>query len=160
MDALSAEKLHIKYLSDANSKQPINQRRYTLTHSDLTGELFLSIGFEYDKKAISGFYTRIMRDEVLAEWLEKEGDYSLHLYLHVSGGLIVGRAGWRDKIFRGHLPLVLKSICQVDQEFLNNYPKLKNSPILVHFNSSNKKYHKIEQWGSPKDYYKRSNFCP
>lgn len=152
MIVLSLEKLHVKYIASANSKGPIKQRSYTLTHSDFTGELFLSIGTKYDKKAISGIYTKIMRDEVLAEWLKKENNYSLHVYLHVCGGLIIGRAGWRDNIFRGHLPLVLKSICQADIEFYQNHPSLKSSPIIVHFNSSNKKYNKIEDWGTPKDY--------
>lgn len=149
---MSTEKLHVRYLGEANSKEPIIQRRYTLTHSDFTGDLFLSIGAKYDKKAISGLYTKLMRDEVLAEWLKKEKNSQLHIYLHVCGGLILGRAGWRDSIFRGHLPLVLKSIIQGDKEFFQNYPNLKNSPILIHFNSSNKKYNKIEKWGKTKDY--------
>lgn len=152
MAFLSIQNLHVKYLSHTNSKEPINKRRYTLTHSDFSGKLFLSIGPKYDKKAISGLYTRLMRDEVLAQWLKKENNYSLHVYLYVSGGFIFGRAGWRDNIFRSHLPLVLKSICQGDQEFIQNHPNLRNSPILVHFNSSNKKYNKIEEWGKPKDY--------
>ena len=143
---------HVKYLSDTDSKGPINQRCYTLTHSDFSGKLFLSIGTKYDKKAISGLYTKLMRDEVLAKWQKNEDQYSLHVYLHVSGGLIVGRAKWRDSILRGHLSLVLESICQGDQEFLQNHPNLKNSNIIVHFNSSNKKYDKIEELGKPKDY--------
>jgi hypothetical protein len=149
---LSTEKLHVKYLGEANSKKPTVQRRYTLTHSDFTGELFLSIGDQFDKKAISGLYTKLMRDEVLAEWQKEENNFQLHIYLHVCGGLIIGRAGWRDSIFRGHLPLVLKSIIQGDKEFFQNYPNRKNSQILVHFNSSNKKYNKIETWEKIKDY--------
>jgi hypothetical protein len=149
---LSTEKLHVKYLGEANSKKPTVQRRYTLTHSDFTGELFLSIGDQFDKKAISGLYTKLMRDEVLAEWQKEENNFQLHIYLHVCGGLIIGRAGWRDSIFRGHLPLVLKSIIQGDKEFFQNYPNRKNSQILIHFNSSNKKYNKIETWEKIKDY--------
>jgi hypothetical protein len=47
-------------------------RCYTLTHSDTTGELFLTIGPDFDRAQISGLYTRLMRDEVLAEWREDE----------------------------------------------------------------------------------------
>ena len=61
-------------MSGVNSKEPIEGRSYTLTHSDFTGELLLSIGLKFDKKAISGFYTKMMRDEVVDEWL-KEGNY-------------------------------------------------------------------------------------
>lgn len=83
---MGLEKLIVNYLSGVNPNGPITPRCYTLTHSDFTGELFLSIGVEFDKKAISGFYTKIMRDEVLAEWVKQENGYSLNVYCHVSGG--------------------------------------------------------------------------
>jgi hypothetical protein len=69
---LGLEKLEIKFLPGVDSTRPIANRRYTLTHSDFSGDLFLSIGLEFDKQAISGLYTRIMRDEILAEWLKQE----------------------------------------------------------------------------------------
>jgi hypothetical protein len=51
-------------------------RKYILTHSDITGDLFLSIDTDYDKRALSNWYTKFMRDEVLAEWQEKwDGKY-------------------------------------------------------------------------------------
>jgi len=112
----------------------------------------LSIGLEFDKEAISGFYTRIMRDEVLAEWLEEENNYSLNVYCHVSGGWVIGTAGWRYKIFRRELPLVLKAICKGDNDFFAANPDLENAPIFVHFKSKNKEYNKIERWGKIKDY--------
>lgn len=149
---MSLEKLNVKYLQDVNPKGPINRRHYTLTHSDLTGELFLSIGMEFDKKAISGFYTRLMRDEVTAEWIKDVSDYSLHVYCHVSGGIIIGTAGWRDSIFRREMPLVLKAICQGDKKFFKSNPILEDSLIFVHFQSSKKKFNKVELWGTPKDY--------
>ena len=86
---LSLEKLNINYIDGVNPEGPITPRCYTLTHSDFTGELFLSIGPECDKESISGFYTRIMRYEVLAEWLKEEKGYSLNVYCHVSGGFLV-----------------------------------------------------------------------
>ena len=149
---LGLEKLQIKYLSGINSRGPIDNRRYTLTHSDFSGDLFLSIGLEYDKQAISGLYTRLMRDEILAEWLKQEESFSLHVYCHVSGGIILGTAGWRYSIFKRELPLVLRCICNGDKDLFNEYPNLKNSIILVHFKTRNKKYNKVERWGTPKDY--------
>ena len=149
---LSLETLNIKYLNDVNPKGPITPRCYTLTHSDFTGKLLLSIGNEFDKKAISGLYTKIMRDEVLAEWLKEENNFSLHVYCHVSGGIVIGRAGWRYSIFRREMPLVLKAICQGDKDLFVSNPVLENSPIFIHFQSSNKKYKKVEIWGTPKDY--------
>jgi hypothetical protein len=149
---LSLKNLKVQYFNGVNPKGPLTPRCYTLTHSDFTGQLFLSIGIEFDKKAISGFYTKIMRDEVLAEWLKDENNYSLHVYCHVSGGIIIGRARWRESIFRREMPLVLKAICQGDQNLFVSHPNLENSPIIIHFQSSNKKYKKVEIWGTPKDY--------
>lgn len=152
LNHLSLENLNVKYLHDVHPTGPITPRCYTLTHSDITGKLFLSIGIEFDKKAISGFYTKIMRDEILAEWLKDENDYALHVYCHVSGGIIIGRAGWRDSIFRREMPLVLKAFCQGDKDLFISNPVLVNSPIIVHFQSSNKNFKKVEIWGIPKDY--------
>lgn len=90
-------------------------RRYTLTHNDVTGALALSIGDQYNSAQLEGWYVRMIRDEVLAEWRrdEKEGKevevekagggkersdssnsssspasssgHSLHIFCHVSG---------------------------------------------------------------------------
>jgi hypothetical protein len=149
---LGLEKLNVKHLLGVDRMGPITPRCYTLTHSDFTGELFLSIGLEFDKETISGFYTRIMRDEVLAEWLREETGYSLNVYCHVSGGFVIGTAGMRFKIFRRELPLVLKAICKGDNDLFTANPNLENTPIFVHFKSNNKKYSKIENWGKPRDY--------
>jgi hypothetical protein len=67
MTRLIPEKLHVKYLGGAAVDAPIAPRFFALTHSDSTGDLFLSIGSDYDKTQTSGLYTRLMRDEVLAE---------------------------------------------------------------------------------------------
>ena len=155
---LGLEKLQVKFMEDVDSRGPIDRRRYTLTHSDFSGDLFLSVGLEFDLKAISGFYTRLMRDEVLAEWLKKDENYSLHVYCHVSGGIILGTAGWRYSIFKRELPLVLRSICNGDKELFNEYPNLKNYTIFVHFKSKNKKFDKVEKWGTPKDYLIKNDF--
>lgn len=152
MSRLKPEKLFVKYLFGANSKGPVTPRRYTLTHSDVTGDLFLSVGGDYDRKSTSGFYTRFMRDEVLAEWCEDGNVFSFHVYCHVSGGIILGRAGWRLSIFRREMPLVLEAIRYGDREFITEHPDLDNSPVIVHFKSSKDKYNRIEEWGALRDY--------
>ena len=65
---MGLEKLNVNYFLGVAPKDPITPLCCTLAHSDFTGELFLSIGLEFNEEAISGFYTRIMRHEVLAEW--------------------------------------------------------------------------------------------
>ena len=41
--------------------QPPAPRRYTLTHNDITGQLNLSIGCNYNSVQVSGWYTRLIR---------------------------------------------------------------------------------------------------
>ncbi|MFX1462336.1 MAG: staygreen family protein [Promethearchaeota archaeon] len=151
MSSLNPEKLHVVYKDSIDANKLILPRKYTLTHSDSTGDLFLTIGTEFEYKQISSLYTRFMRDEVLAEWQENKGQYELHVYVHVSGGFIFGWASMRDKIFRHHLPLVFQSIKYGDKLLYVSNPSLNDSPIFVHFNSKNKKYNKIEKLGQIKD---------
>jgi hypothetical protein len=150
--SFNSDKLHVTCRESCEVGKDFLPRRYTLTHSDSTGELFLTIDCDYDKNQISSFYTRFMRDEVLAEWQENDEKYELHLYLHVSGGFVFGWAKLRYKIFKFHLPLVLKALIHGDQNLLDLFPQLNDSKILVHFNSEKNKYHKIKNYGTIKDY--------
>lgn len=153
MSRLRPEKLHVTFDSGINPEEYILPRRYTLTHSDATGDLFLTVSDEYDHGAIRGLYTRLMRDEVLGEWLEKESGPELHLYCHVSGGFVFGSAGFRYNIFKREMPLVLEAICYGDQALFAAQSSLHAAPILVHFISKKKRYNQVESWGTPKDYF-------
>jgi len=73
MKRLNPQKLYVAYLTSTTTEDLFLPRRYTLTHSDITGKLFLTINNEYDTKQISSLYTRLMRDEVLAEFTKEEG---------------------------------------------------------------------------------------
>lgn len=148
------EKLHVKIAPDmGRAKLP---RCYTLTHSDRTGDMFLTIAQDYDKAAISGWYTHLMRDEVLGEW-EDEAGLSLHIHCHVSGGLVLGTAKWRESIFREHLPMVLEAICNGDGEFISEDTAFQWAPIKVHFHARQGDLDQVEVWGSVQDYLVDSN---
>ncbi len=152
LSRLNPEKLHIRFLSGISPEALSLPRRYTLTHSDATGDLFLSIGPDYDYKQISGLYTRLMRDEVLAEWKEDQNGLSIHVYCHISGGFIFGRAAWRESIFRSEMPLVLEAVRYGDRKLFAQDSRLDQSRIWVHFQTLKAKKDKIEQWGVPSDY--------
>ena len=146
MQRLNPKKLHVTYLTGATPDKLIVPRRYTLTHSDITGNLFLSIGGEYDTKQTSKLYTRLMRDEVLAELVNNESSFELRVHCHISGGLIVGSAGWRYSIFRSELPLVLEAIRYGDKALFEKNPELDHIPVYIHFHSKKRLYDVIEQW--------------
>jgi hypothetical protein len=149
---LDPGKLHVRLLPGVRREELVLPRRYTLTHSDATGDLFLTVGREVDRDQISGWYTRLMRDEVVAEWRQMCNGVSLHVYCHVSGGLVLGSAGWRYAIFQHELPLVLEAFRYGDRALFAAHPELDRVPILVHFAARQKKYRRVEKWGTPADY--------
>jgi hypothetical protein len=152
MTRLIPEKLHVKFLLGMNPASLETPRYYTLTHSDTTGDLFLSIGPCYDKKQTSKLYTRLMRDEVLADLTKDSNQLVLNVHCHVSGGLVFGRAKWRYEIFCSELSLPLEAIRYGDKAFFEQDAQFDQTQVLVHFKSNDKKYNKIEKWGTIADY--------
>ena len=152
MERLKPEKLHVRFSKGATPEGPIVPRRYTLTHSDKTGDLYLTIGPDYDRKQIGGLQTRLMRDEVLGEWVRNETGYLVSIYVHVSGGFVIGTAGWRNRILHREIPLVLEAIHYAERYLLQSHPELKETPIEVHFRSNIRKYNVTETWGTLGEY--------
>jgi hypothetical protein len=152
MQRLNPEKLHVTYLIGVKLEQLIVPRRYTLTHSDMTGDLFLSIGSEYESKQISKLYTRLMRDEVLAEINDNGDGLVFRVYCHVSGGFVFGTARFRYNIFKSELPLVLEAIRYGDRILFKHNPELDNAPVFIHFKSNDRRFNKVENWGTMLEY--------
>lgn len=151
MANLDPGKLHVRFDEETTPEGPIMPRAYTLTHSDLTGELFLTIGREVDSDQISGWYTRFMRDEVVANW-ETEETPVLHVHCHVSGGLVLGPASWRESIFRQHLPMVIAAFRYGDRELFERYPDLDESQVVVHFHTARRRAGRVEEFGRLGEY--------
>ena len=131
-------KLKVSMLPGTSSSMPSTSRRYTLTHNDITGELWLSIGNQYNRDQISGLYTRLLRDEVTAEWRHVGPHlHQLHVYCHVSG-----EERWlappvlRNYIFRREMALVLDCMVYADRDLFDLSPSLLEAQVLVHFQSS------------------------
>ena len=152
MSRLQPARLHVQFGADLKAEGPIVPRRYTLTHSDATGDLFLTVGPDYDRAQLAGWQTRLMRDEVLAEWQETGDEPVLDLHCHVSGGITLGPAGWRDAIFRRELPLVLEAFRYGDRALYEAHPALDQAAVRVHFHSDRRRYDRVESWGVPADY--------
>jgi hypothetical protein len=152
MSRLNPGQLHLLVEAPPVEEGHVVPRRYTLTHSDSTGDLFLTIGAEHDLRQTGGWYTRLMRDEILAEWVEDAEGIALHIHCHVSGGLVLGPAGWREEIFRRELPLVLEALRHGDASLFEVRPELDQAPIYVHFHKASPGQDHVERWGVPADY--------
>jgi hypothetical protein len=152
LSELDPNRLSVEFQAKASAASLELPRRYTLTHSDVTGDLFLSIGPDYDISQISGIYTRLMRDEVLAELMNEQGETSLHVYVHVSGGLVFGFPAWRNDILHHHMPMVLAALRYGDRDLFAAHPELDEMKIFVHFSSNHNRYNKVEDWDQIKKY--------
>lgn len=131
----------------AKTVEDLLPRKYTLTHSDVTGELLLSIGPSFNRRQLTDWYTRLMRDEIVAEWRIRE-QISLHVHCHVSGGhVLLAPAALRNSIFEREMPLVLEAIRYGDKDVLAEFPELHTSTVWVHFHSSDPAYNRADCWG-------------
>lgn len=148
--------MNITYLpgtTAADSAVPQN-RRYTLTHNDLTGRLYLSVGLDYNEDQLAGWYTRIVRDEILAEWavVHPSNDSTpprLNVYCHVSGEeLWPAPPRLRSFIFQREMKLVLDTIAYADRALLAAHPELGSATVFVHLVSDLSTLNKVVEWGS------------
>jgi hypothetical protein len=114
--------------------------------------LFLTVKAQFDWDQISGWYTRFMRDEVLGEWVQNEDSLELHVHCHVSGGIVLGTAAWRERIFRHELPLVLEAMRHSDDALFRAQPDLDQAPVWVHFHTRQRASDRLERWGALGDY--------
>ncbi|KAM3259217.1 hypothetical protein ACQJBY_050784 [Aegilops geniculata] len=104
-----ASKLKVLFVGVDEEKHPGKlPRTYTLTHSDVTARLTLAVSHTIHAAQLQGWYNRLQRDEVVAEWKKVQGAMSLHVHCHISGGhfLLDLIAPLRYYIFRKELPVV------------------------------------------------------
>lgn len=144
-----SEKLFVEYKDNIDINTEKTERKYTLTHSDETADLFLTIAKKYDYEK-----TNEIRDEVLAEWIVLDGRDILNVSVQVSLDSSLNKTIIRDKVFRKELPLALETIIYGDKEFLKENPELYKAAVIINFKSDIPKYNQIEEWGVVSDYLK------
>jgi len=145
MSKFNPERLTVEYRDDVSPTEPIIQRSHTLTHSDFTGELFLTIGtqFAWDKVDAD------MRDEVLGVWKMEGNNLCYNVYVYIDNGEHdLNAAIKRDEVFRRELPLALTAIRYGDRFLFDRYPNLDYALIFITFISSYPQLFKHECWAS------------
>lgn len=149
-----ASKLKVLFLGVDEKKHPGKlPRTYTLTHSDITSKLTLAISQTINNSQLQGWYNRLQRDEVVAEWKKVKEKMSLHVHCHISGGhfLLDLFARLRFFIFYKELPVVLKAFFHGDGNLFNHHPELQDALVWVYFHSNVPEFNKVECWGPLKE---------
>lgn len=145
MNKFNPERLTVEYRDGVTAGNPIVPRRYTLTHSDDTGELFLTIGTEFAWDKVNPE----MRDEVLGEWMAYGEFIYYNIYLFVSlKEHDLNAALTRNEVFRREFPFALTAIRYGDRSLFAQYPSLDNAFIIVNFISNYPQLAIQENWGT------------
>ena len=136
-------KVHTEFRNNISSYNPVIGRKYTITHSDETAELFVTIGTEY----ATDLYSPI-RDELILSIDDVDNNIILQGYVNVDSHNNFGTRKLRNDIFLREIPLALKSTFYADRIFFQNYNCLMNVPVIINFLSADKQYNKRYYYGT------------
>ncbi len=142
MKILSPQKIFVQYREGISPTKNIVERKYTITHSDITADLFVFIAKEYADDQFTE-----MRDEVLLEWEELNQTLSLTGKVLVDGPGVTGNAFIRNKIFIDEMPTALQALRKGDRFLFEDNPQLDNTPVLIWFISSKPMFNKVYNFG-------------
>ena len=139
--------VYVEYRNYVTTTSPLEGRTYTMTHSDDTGDLFVTIGLTYavDK-------TNELQDQVYLTWMPMDDKYFLYGEVMIDGENISGDPKIRNDIFRREMPLALRAIYVADQPLYTAYPELNNTPVLINFKSADPRYNKLYSYDTIASY--------
>jgi Staygreen protein len=140
---LNPQKVFVQYRDIMKPYEPVMGRKYTITHSDITAELFVFVAENYAEDQI----TR-MRDEVRIDWRQSKKGLALIGSVIVDGEDVIGSAYIRNIIFYKEMPTALQALRQADRFLFDKDPNLDNTPVFIHFISNNPAYNKIYDFGA------------
>ena len=142
MRELNPQKVFVQYRDIMKPYEPVMRRKYTITHSDTTAQLFVFVAENYAEDQI----TR-MQDEVRVGWEKNEKGFALIGSVIVDGKGVSVNTYIRNRIFYNEMPTALQALRQADRFLFDKEPNLDNTPVFIHFISSNPAYDKTYDFG-------------
>lgn len=149
LSTFNPKKLSVEFRDSVTATSPIFPRRYTLTHSDFTGELYLTIGGNFAWDNVGA-----LRDEVIGEfsWIGCLLYFLIYVYID-QGEYDFATSKKRFDIFKRELPLALTAIRYGDRILFNKFPQLDQANIIVNFISVHPLFRKVENFGEFHHYF-------
>lgn len=144
---IEEEKVFTTFRPPTAATQPIMGRKYMITHSDDTGELYVTIGPAYAEDMVGE-----LRDEVRMTWTMLGDNFVLLGEVLVSDPEFEENSKIRNEIFTREIPKALSAMRYGDRKLFEAFPALDKTPILVQFNSNLEEYHKLYHYGYVEDY--------
>lgn len=142
MRELNLKKVFVQYRDIMKPHAPILSRKYTITHSDTTAELFVFVAENYAEDQVTK-----MHDEVRIAWDQNKKELLLIGYVTVDNEDVQGSSFIRNKVFYNEMPTALQALRQADRFLFETLPQLDNTPVIIHFISSNPVYNKSYNFG-------------
>lgn len=142
MKELNPQKVFVQYRDRMRPYEPVMGRKYTITHSDITAELFVFVASNYAEDQVTN-----MRDEVRIAWEQNRKGLILIGSVIVDGSGVIGNAYTRNKIFYNEMPTALQALRQADRFLFDKDCNLDNTPVYIRFISSNPIYDKLYDFG-------------
>lgn len=142
MEELNPQKIFVQYRDIIKPYDPVIDRKYTITHSDTTAELFVFVAEYYADDQITK-----MRDEVRISWEQNKEGLALIGCVIVDGRGVQGNASIRNTVFYNQMPTALQALRNGDRFLFDKYPCLDNTPVFIYFMSSTPAYNKIYNFG-------------
>jgi len=147
MEKIDASKVFTEYREGVTPLSPLEQRKYTITHSDDTADLFVTIGREYAEDKVNE-----LRDELYLTYeMTKDGLVLMGKVL-LDGEGVEGRTELRNRIFAKELPIALQAVRIGDHKFFEEIPFLDTIPIYIWFQSELPAYNKLYPYGTMTEY--------
>lgn len=146
MKKINPKKVFTEFRDGVNKIEPIEGRKYTVTHSDKTGDLFVTIGLKYAEDKIDK-----LRDELLLTWTYSDERLKLIGQVLIDNE-VIKNSRIRNIIFKKEMPLALQAIRYADRELFQLNKSLDDIPIEIQFISQSEKYNKIIEFGTMKEY--------
>lgn len=139
---INPQKVFVQYRDIMKPYEPVLERRYTITHSDITAELFVFVASDYANDQVTS-----IRDEVRIVWEQYKKGFALYGFVLVDGNGVTGNAEIRNKIFYKEMPTALQALRQADRFLFDKEPDLDNTPVFIRFISNNPIYAKTYNFG-------------
>ena len=89
-----------------------------------------------------------MRDEVRIAWMQSDKKLVLFGSVIVDGEDVIGNALIRNNIFYKEMPTALQALREADRFLFEQEPALDDTPVFIHFISSNPEYDKTYDFGA------------
>lgn len=145
------ENLEVEFKSDINNRN-LRDRKYTLTHSDETGQRYLFIGDKFAEDKYSK-----LRDEVVGQWSKKHARCELRIMCTLNSEQSLYSEEKRYEIFKRHMPRAIIAIVNGDKEYIKDN-SLLDYDVYVYYLSNTMP--KMEHYGKVSDYIKAYRNSP